>query len=312
MDDVIVSSDPPALRSKRRASRPEPFIVQPLSTHTHTLVLLHGLGNNGEKFGTRFLESVTSNGTRLSHLLPGTKFIFPTAKKRRSTAFNRATFNQWFDIASLKDKSYREDVQLEGLAESAEYVGSILRQEATEICSENIALGGMSQGSAMALMLLLSLDFQLGGLIGLSCWLPFGKDIAESIAERGDDEQEDGVVFASDEPDESEKRDQPTPAVAFVRDLLSIGSIPRACAASGTSRTCLQTPIFLGHGQQDERVNVSLGKQAAETLRAIGMNVTFESYQDLGHDYQLTDEIEDILSFLCTNGWIRDGRVSFN
>lgn len=31
---------------------PDPFVIQPLSGHTRTAILLHGLGGNGETFGS--------------------------------------------------------------------------------------------------------------------------------------------------------------------------------------------------------------------------------------------------------------------
>lgn len=67
------------------------YLVEPRAAHTHTLILLHGLGSNGEKFGKELLETgVTSSGLTLPQLLPGARFAFPTAKWRRSSAFSRA------------------------------------------------------------------------------------------------------------------------------------------------------------------------------------------------------------------------------
>ena len=303
MDDLITSSNTPAPGTRNIIARPEPFIVQPTSTHTHTAILLHGLGSNGEKFGAEFLESaVSSNGRKFSHLLPGTKFIFPTAKKRRSSAFKRATINQWFNIASIKDPSKRGDLQLEGLVESAEYVGSILRREIEEISANNIILGGLSQGCAMALMILLIMEVPLGGFVGMSGWLPFREDIDGVLdGESDEDGDGDGDVVTFEESEGREDQDPPIRAINLVRDLLSLEAIE--CVASDNSSTSLETPVFLGHGEQDEKIECILGKQAANTLTTLGMDVTWKSYPKYGHWYKIPDEIDDVLSFLHAKGW---------
>src|SRR5882757_1624688 len=95
-----------------------PFIIEPSSgRHTHSFILLHGLGSNGEKFGSELLETgicSISNGKKLTEILPDAKFIFPTSQRRRSSAFSRARLTQWFDIASLDDPSYRSYTQIQG------------------------------------------------------------------------------------------------------------------------------------------------------------------------------------------------------
>lgn len=150
--------------------------------------MLHGLGSVGEKFGVEFLESgIPSNGASLADSLPGMKFIFPTAQRGRCSAFKRALINQWFNLASLEDPVRRTDMQVSGLSESARYVQSILSQEMEIIPPQNIILGGLSQGCAMAIFVLLSLEFPIGGFVGMSGWLPFEQDLSE-IVQLGDTE----------------------------------------------------------------------------------------------------------------------------
>ena len=102
------------------------------------------------------------------------KFIFPTAKKRRATAYNRAVINQWFDNHSLEEPSKHQKLQVEGLRESGACVQQVILQEATVVTLENIIVGRLSQGCAMALHVLLSLesdvveDGALGGFVGVS------------------------------------------------------------------------------------------------------------------------------------------------
>ncbi|GFG24787.1 acyl-protein thioesterase 1 [Aspergillus udagawae] len=89
---------------------PSPLVIPPPRNdqHTHTIILLHGRGSNGEDFGHVFIES-----TDIAQRLPTTKFIFPTASRRRSTVMKRIPINQWFDNYSLKDPNTRTELQID-------------------------------------------------------------------------------------------------------------------------------------------------------------------------------------------------------
>ena len=76
---------------RRRADEPAPppYIVEPAADHTHTFILLHGLGFNDEKFGRELFDTgKTSNSRLLSQHFPGARFVFPTARWRRSSALS--------------------------------------------------------------------------------------------------------------------------------------------------------------------------------------------------------------------------------
>lgn len=288
-----------------RSLTPSPFIVEPSSRHTHSLILLHGLGSNGEKFGNELLQTgVCSDGKRLTDILPGARFIFPTSKRRRSSAFGRAMLTQWFDIASLDDPSYRSHTQLQGLEESHREIVEIVNRESKEIASENIILGGLSQGCAMALVCLLSIHFPVGGFIGMSGWLPFSRDI-EELVEGNSEEPSDDDPFSSDDQDpfgssETEASDPFTRVLGYVRDLVSISSPETPSRAE----SAFLTPVFLGHGDADEKVRLSLGEEACRTMRSIGFQVEWRSYKEQGHWYKVPDEIDDIVEFIRTSvGW---------
>ncbi|RMZ88871.1 hypothetical protein DV736_g3908, partial [Chaetothyriales sp. CBS 134916] len=274
---------------------PDPFIVPPTSEHTHTAILLHGLGSNGETFGRELLRSgTTTNGRSLADSFPGMKFIFPTARRRRSSAFKRATINQWFDVASLDDPSKRRDLQIDGLTESSNHVWSILKREADTILPHHVVLGGLSQGCAMAVFVLLSLDFPIGGFVGLSGWLPFRYDIMELIGSGAAD-----PVFSEDS-DDGGKGESPAPiqAVNLVRDILSKDDIDTENLNHTHENLGLATPVFLGHGAEDPKIKCSLGKEAADTLQMLGMDVTWRCYPELGHWYKIPEEIDDIVEYL--------------
>jgi predicted esterase len=283
-----------------RSSQPSPFIVQPSTGHTQTFILLHGLGSNGENFGIEFLETArTSNGQKLTEIFPGARFIFPTAKKRRSSAFCRAKINQWFDIASLDNPSFKRETQYDGLADSANYLLQLIKDEMELIKPQHIILGGLSHGCAMALSLNLCLDIALGGVIGMSGWLPFERDITDILNSPSDPtkvETTHGDLFSMPEVGgASIEGNTVVEALQFQRDLLSI-----QCDDIDKIKTPLSTPVFIGHGQADEKIKVSLGEDIMCTLQSLGVCVTWRQYQDHGHWYKIPDEIDDIVGFIVT------------
>jgi predicted esterase len=279
------------VKGTSRGSWPAPLIVLPKTQHTHTFILLHGLGSNGEKFGSELLESgVSSEKQTLRDVFPGAKFIFPTAKWRRSTAFNRAVLTQWFDVYSLDDWSQREDVQIEGLVDSAKYIRGILSEELKSVPATHIVLGGLSQGCAMSLIVLLSSASPLGAFVGMSGRLPFRNDIRDIL--NSPSEPDDNVTFGDNDAAEQPPAIQ---ALVFVRELLEQDDND---GETTVTRNALATPVFLGHGAKDDKVPYRLGKEAASTLSLLGMQTTWKGYAELGHWYQVPEEIDDVIEFL--------------
>ena len=318
-------SDAGSPRDKARTGGkgyPEPLILPPSTEHTHSVVLLHGRGSNATRFGLEFLESKTSTGESLQELFPSVKFIFPTAKKRRSTALKRIKINQWFDNFSLEDPSERQELQYEGLKETAEFMYELVRHEASLLGGVgNVIIGGLSQGCAMALIVLLSFagsgaasdegkctgkpgkEF-LGGFIGMSGWLPFAQDIASAALptfQGGDEGNDDPFGEPPVSQDLAERFDVDESMLArqlrvanFVRDIVDLAPLE-----GQTSQTRLHhTPCFLGHGTADEKVSFHLGEESRDTLRQLGLNVTWKQYDELGHWYKVPDELNDIACFL--------------
>ncbi|SPJ87828.1 related to lysophospholipase [Fusarium torulosum] len=278
-----------------------PFIIEPSKPHTHSVILLHGLGSNGEKFGRELIETgLCSDGKSLLDLVPGARFIFPTSKRRRSSAFKRAMLTQWFDIASLEDPSYRSHTQYEGLEQSSREIFQLISEERAKVSEKNIILGGISQGCAMSLMCLLALDFPIGGFMGMSGWLPFARDIGK-VAEENTEEH---VSDDGDDPfevfdDDSDPRDANAKVHDFVKELLALVSPERSKALGA-----LSTPVFLGHGEVDEKIVPALGEQAYQVLRSTGFEVEWKSYEGQGHWYKIPDQIDDITKFIRERvGW---------
>ncbi|KAJ2967095.1 hypothetical protein NQ176_g9835 [Zarea fungicola] len=271
------------------------FVVEPSAAHTHTILLHHGLGPNGEKFGSELLDTgVASSGHKLAELLPHVRFVFPTAKRRRSSAFGRSILTQWFDIARLEEPSYRQECQLQGLAESATEIMVIMGDELRRVPPQNLIIGGLSQGCAMSLAVLLCLDGPVGGFIGMSGYFAYESGINMVLA---DDDLGDFDPFSNS--DKMHADEKCVKAQVFERDLLCLDAMDESSA----ERTAYRTPVFLGHGGADEKVPVLLGEAAATVMRSAGYNVNWKCYQEQGHWYKIPDEIDDIIEFIARIGW---------
>jgi hypothetical protein len=103
---------------------------------------------------------------------------------------------------------------------------------------KQIILGGLSHGCAMALSLMLCLDITLGGVIGMSGWLSFERDMTDHLNSQldpiNDDSTEEGV--------QSTSCDVIVEALQMQRDALSI-----ECNNTDKIKTTLSTPVFIGH-----------------------------------------------------------------
>lgn len=91
--------------------------------------------------------------------------------------------------------------------------------------------------------------------------------------------------------------------INHIRDILELPLIESDSCTSADSHSFelqhLKTPVFLGHGAEDPKVSAALGKRMSDILsRGLEMDVTWKSYETLGHWYRVEDEIEDILHFL--------------
>lgn len=100
--------------------------------------------------------------------------------------------------------------------------------------------------------------------------------------------------------EEDEEVPLPIQAINYVRDILDLPMLSadeKSIAPSNLYH--LQTPVFIGHGSEDPKVSVCLGEKMSRALSTgLAMNVTWKSYDGLGHWYRVEDEIQDILRFL--------------
>lgn len=151
----------------------ETIVTETHSPITATVIWLHGLGADGHDFA----------GIIPQLQLPaqlGIRFIFPHAPLRAVTLNNGLTMRAWYDIYSL-DSLHQEDQA--GIHASEQAVTQLIQQQqAAGIASTRIILAGFSQGGAMALYTGLRYPARLGGILGLSTYLPLLSDLAEATA----------------------------------------------------------------------------------------------------------------------------------
>ncbi|KAK6500599.1 hypothetical protein TWF506_003368 [Arthrobotrys conoides] len=253
---------------------PTPYIIYPTTPrpHTSTIIFLHGRGSSGLELADELGNSKTSGppDANIFSQLPHVKWVFPTAKPRFSTIFQEEA-TEWFDIYSLSNPSERSELQIEGLREAVIFLRNILDQE-IEILkdSKRVFLGGISQGEATGLMLLLTGGYSLSGFIGFSGWLPFAQWIrSKSMTDSFQIPQDLNYLLGTD--------------------------------WESTSRMEYDTPVLIGHGRDDAYVEFALGPQVRDILRNIGYKVDWREYEGAeqeGHWFKEPEGLDDIVRFL--------------
>ncbi len=137
-----------------------------------SIIWMHGLGDHGSSF-VPLVQYFDLAGC------PPIRFIFPHAPERPVTANIGYEMRAWFDIYGGFDASDAEDA--EGVQESRHLISQLVEMEkARGVPSDKIILAGFSQGCAMALHTALCSPEKMGGVIGLSGYIPLIKQFPES------------------------------------------------------------------------------------------------------------------------------------
>ena len=277
------------------ATYPDPLVIDPQSEHTQTIILLHDRAGSNRHFALELIEATNSAGDTLQQALPGMKFIFPTALKRPSAGLDGYPIASWFDCQLPIDPHEHSKRQAEGLKGVSMIVHCLLDVEVSVVGIENVFLGGHGQGCAVALYALLtyksSARGMLGGVIGLSGWLPMQKtlnDFALSMKRANDTPPNTGEEKQKMVPVEVHR----ARAIEFSRLLIAL---PQSHILN-TNDNYLS--FFLAHGQADDEVPISHAREAAITLAQMAMNVNLRVYEDLGHAWRNGDEIDDVVRFI--------------
>jgi phospholipase/carboxylesterase len=149
------------------------MVINPIERATKSMIWLHGFGTSN----TQFIHLATD--LQLPTTIP-IRYLFPNAPLRSITMNNNQQMQAWFDV---KDNSLIAEIDESGVNSSMEQIAHLIQSEEEQgIASENIFLGGFSQGAAVILRLLLSYPKKIGGAMVLSGYLPPGKQFVHSKA----------------------------------------------------------------------------------------------------------------------------------
>ncbi|RYP72604.1 hypothetical protein DL771_004099 [Monosporascus sp. 5C6A] len=241
--------------------------------HTHTVIFLHGRDSTAIKLSEDLLDGQNSQGRHLQDIFPSIRWVFAQSEDRYSAELERE-ITQWFDVCDLRRPAERQDLQVEGLRQSAAKLIQLIRSEAATVGGlRQVILAGFCQGFATAVHALLNLQesndqsmgtqSRLGALVGLSSWMAL-----------------------------------PAASVSACRDNLAL-------QPGGTSTSVgvyRNTPVFLSHAANDEVVPVEQGRKLRDTLRGYGMDVAWKEFEIGGHWIYGRQEVDDIVEFLKSQG----------
>lgn len=276
---------------------PEPHVVLPTSNHTHTIILLHGRGSDGEEFAEELFQGESFSEHSLPQHFPGFKWIFPSAHPSFSTVFQEDLV-EWFDIYSLTEPSLEEELQIDGLSESVAFLQELITEEARLLGSpghDRIILGGISQGCAVAVTALLTGTCGVGAFIGLNGWMPLADSVQEAVFKASTSDDDAG---GKRKHELVAKILQASLSLNDKGDLRSSSDVSDE-PSTGPEARLLQTPVFLSHTVDDNVIDIALGKEMHEILVSLELcKVVWKEYQTGGHWIPEPEGFGDIVEFL--------------
>lgn len=252
---------------------PEPWnrIVDPQQgqPHTHTVIFLHGRGDNARDFMRCIQYNTWCNSQRKNpiEIFPTFRWVFPTAGDKPCEApGNPRYMSQWFDLYDHTNLQLREEVQGPGLADSVARIRGLIAEEASRLGGryDKIVLMGISQGGATSVHTLLNLVFpegyrgprRLGAFVGIACRMPF-----------------------------------PGRSLEGTRAVLGLGGTP-------CDEVIRNTPVILEHCMDDPTVRFEGGQQLRRQLEGYGATVVWREYSNGGHWFKSPEGLDDVTAFL--------------
>ncbi|KAH7376336.1 Phospholipase/carboxylesterase [Plectosphaerella cucumerina] len=241
-----------------------PVVFEPVAPHTHTVVFLHGRGDNATQFSSSLAYSRDSGDRSLVEAFPSFRWVFPQAPLR-TCASMPGIVRQWFDVWNVRDFADREELQLEGLREIVPLIRDILAAEATRLRGrwDRVVLAGISMGAATAAHTLFNLDIpaqgggRLAAFMGFSCRCPFAGR-----------------------------------SLAGMREVLGLREVPQH------HYVLRDTPVLLEHCVDDPLVPVANGRGMRDTLVGFGARIEWREYPTGGHWFHSPDGMDDAVRFL--------------
>lgn len=159
-----------------------PYIVPALTKHTATVIMAHGLGDSGA--GWVSLAQTWRRRGKFDEVA----FIFPNAPEIPITVNFGMSMPGWYDITKLGgDLDFEEALRTQderGIVRSRDYFNTLIEQEMKKnIKASRIILGGFSQGGAISLFTGVTNKERLGGVFGMSSYLPLSDRIKNYMPE---------------------------------------------------------------------------------------------------------------------------------
>ncbi|KAK4109113.1 alpha/beta-hydrolase [Canariomyces notabilis] len=252
----------------------EEITFPPSQPHSHTVIFLHGRGDNIKSFTRALSNWRDSRGRNLGHAFPSFKWVFPQAPVRvvaasvGQHAFRKPeSWPQWFDVWNVRDFADREELQAEGLREMVPMIRDLIAREAAQLGGrfDRVVLAGISMGAATSVHTLFNLSVspeaggRLAAFMGFCCRCPF--------AGRG---------------------------LQGMREVLGLQGAP----GPGDDGVLRATPMLLEHCVDDPLVLIENGRRLRDILREFGANVEWKEYPVGGHWFKDPDGMDDAVDFL--------------
>ncbi|MBB5019703.1 phospholipase/carboxylesterase [Chitinivorax tropicus] len=141
-----------------------PFVELGPATPHHTIIWLHGLGDDGHGFAPIVPELKLPADQAI-------RFVFPHAPMRAVTINGGYVMRAWYDILEIGDLSRKLDEA--NIVESVQAIHQLIDAEISRgVPPSRILLAGFSQGGLIALSAGLTYREPLAGLIALSTYWP--------------------------------------------------------------------------------------------------------------------------------------------
>ncbi|KAI1269328.1 phospholipase/carboxylesterase family protein [Xylariaceae sp. FL1019] len=242
----------------------------PSHNHTHTVVFLHGRGDNVQNFTKALGYWRDSRNRTLADAFPTFRWVFPQAPMRKC-ASGPETWPQWFDVWNVRDFAEREELQALGLKEVVPAFKKLIADEATTLGGrmDRVVLMGISMGAATAVHTLFNLHEPLAALMCFSARCPFAGRTLDGMR---------GVLALDDKPE--------------------------------NDRALRGTPVLLEHCADDPLVLVKNGQGLRDVLRGFGADVDWREYPDGGHWFNCPAGADDAVRFLQSHVWDRFAAMS--
>tara|TARA_A100001037_G_scaffold297172_1_gene318768 strand:+ start:1227 stop:1889 length:663 start_codon:yes stop_codon:yes gene_type:complete len=146
----------------------EKVIINKGNNPVAALIMLHGLGADSSD-----LEPIAEMMSFETEI----QFVFPNAPKRPISLNDEAEMRAWYNVSNLNSKAAKRDI-----SESVQTACRLIEEQINQgIKSENIFIGGFSQGGVIAIETGLQFPKRLAGVIGLSTYIDDHEHLAERI-----------------------------------------------------------------------------------------------------------------------------------